>query len=73
MGANSDSLAVVDVSTPASPVVLGGVKDSTHMDGAHGVAFDPARKLGPCSELNERQLAMPLIARALTLMPSPVF
>jgi len=28
VGLSSDSLAVVDVSTPANPMLLGGVKDS---------------------------------------------
>ena len=33
VGSDSDSLAVVDVSNPASPVVVGSVIDSTALDG----------------------------------------
>ena len=44
-GLGSDSLAVVDVSTPSNPTLLGGVASSTYMNGARGVAFDSARGL----------------------------
>ena len=44
-GYSSNSLAVVDVSTPASPALLGGVTDSTYMKYAFGVAYDSARQL----------------------------
>ena len=43
---NSDSLAVVDVSTPSSPTLVGVLIDSTNMNGvsccAHDVAAVPA-------------------------------
>ena len=44
-GTYSHSLAVVDVSTPATPVLLGGVKDSTYINSARAVAFDSVRKI----------------------------
>ena len=31
-GATSDSLTVIDVSTPSSPTLVGVLKDSTNMD-----------------------------------------
>ena len=58
VGFSSDSLAVVDVSTPASPVLLGGVKDSTYMDYAIGVAFDSARNLAFVVGSNSDSLAV---------------
>ena len=32
-GGNSDSLAVIDISNPASPSIVGSVSDSSVMDG----------------------------------------
>ena len=58
VGFSSDSLAVVDVSTPASPVLLGGVTDSTYMDGAYGVAFDSARNLAFVVSSSSESLAV---------------
>ena len=43
-GANSDSVAVVDVTTKTSPVVKGGVISATYMDYAYGVAVSPDGK-----------------------------
>ena len=40
-GANSDSVAVVDVTTKTTPVVRGGVISATYMDGAFAVAVSP--------------------------------
>ena len=38
VGYDSDSLAVIDVSSPTSPSVVGSVIDSTNINGATGVA-----------------------------------
>ena len=56
VGVNSDSLAVVDVSTPSSPTLAGSLIDSTNMDGvscfAHhvvvAVACLPCILRAPC-------------------------
>ena len=47
---DSDSLAVVDVSTPSSPVVVGSVVDSTYMNGVSCCAHE-RRQLVPCASL----------------------
>ena len=43
-GANSDSVAVVDVTIKTTPVVKGGVTSATYMDYAYGVAVSPDGK-----------------------------
>ena len=42
VGATSDSLAVVDVSTPSSPTLVGSLIDSTSMNGVSCCAHDVA-------------------------------
>ena len=44
-GMESNSLAVVNVSDPTDPAVVGGVSNMTYMDQALHVAYDDVRKL----------------------------
>ena len=46
VGINSDSLAVVDVSTPWSPTLAGSLIDATNMDGVSCCAHDVAAACG---------------------------
>ena len=70
-------MCVVDVSDPSNPTVKEGLVDSTYMNGAYGIAWDPAAKLLFVAGRDSDSLAVMSVAGtaakyiAPTSLPSP--